>query len=206
MIAVNAKPVTPENSAIAIIRAEHRSLGYVVHTLQHLLREVTAQKAAADFELVATMLYYIGEFPDRCHHPKEDQHLFKRLRRRTALANTVLADLENQHVMAAGMLSSLEQAFVHWQAGAPQGLRPFALMADAYADFLWSHMEQEENHVIPLARKYLTTDDWLAIDLAFGANDDPLCGPHVRDEFARLKLRIVNRLPRKFKHRTEAAG
>jgi len=55
-----------------------------------------------------------------------------------------------------------------------------------------------------MAREYLTADDWRAIDDAFCANDDPLFGTHVRDEFSRLKLRIVNRLPRKFKRPAEA--
>ena len=80
MITADTKPTTPQDSAIAIIKQEHRSLGYVVHTLQRLVRDVAACKANADFEVIAVMLYYIDTFPDRCHHPKEDEHLFRRLR------------------------------------------------------------------------------------------------------------------------------
>ena len=204
MITADTKPTTPEDSGIAIIKQEHRSLGYVVHTLQRLVRDVAACKANADFEVIAVMLYYIDTFPDRCHHPKEDEHLFRRLRGRAPRAHAVLDELQVQHVDGAGMLVSLEQVFVHWQAGAPQGLRSFAQMVDAYADFLWRHMAIEENQVLVMAREYLTADDWRAIDDAFCANDDPLFGTHVRDEFSRLKLRIVNRLPRKFKRHAEA--
>ena len=155
MITADTKPTTPQDSAIAIIKQEHRSLGYVVHTLQRLVRDVAACKANADFEVIAVMLYYIDTFPDRCHHPKEDEHLFRRLRGRAPRAHAVLDELQVQHVDGAGMLVSLQQVFVHWQAGAPQGLRSFAQMVDAYADFLWRHMEIEENQVLVMAREYL---------------------------------------------------
>ena len=191
----------PSESAIAIIKDEHRSMGYIVHTLQRTVHDVAANKAEADFALIATMLYYIDVFPDRCHHPKEDEHLFKRLRSRTTKANTVLDELQRQHVSGARMIACLEQTFVHWQAGAPHGLRPFSQAVDAYAEFLWNHMEQEEKHVFAIAHEYLTEADWRAIDSAFRANEDPLFGTHVRQEFAKIKMRIVNQLPRKFKRR-----
>ena len=192
---------TPSDSAIAIIKDEHRSMGYVVHTLQRTLHDVAANKAEADFPLIATMLYYIDTFPDRCHHPKEDEYLFKRLRNRTATANAVLDELQSQHVIAAKMSACLEQTFVHWQAGAPQGLRPFSQAVEAYAEFLWNHMEQEEKRVLSIAHEYLTEEDWCAIDGAFRANEDPLFGAHVRQEFTKLKMRIINRVPRRLKRR-----
>ena len=42
---------TPRNSAIAIIKEEHRSLGYLMYTLQRVLHDVTMHKAEADFNL-----------------------------------------------------------------------------------------------------------------------------------------------------------
>jgi hypothetical protein len=44
------------------------------------------------------------------------------------------------------------------------------------------------------------------IDDAFCANADPLFGPNVRDEFARLKAGIINRLPHKLRMRAVAAS
>ena len=198
--------MTSRDSAVAIIKEEHRSMGYVVHTLRRVLRDVTAHKAEPDFELVATMLYYIDTFADRCHHPKEDEHLFRRLRSRTTKTNTVLDELQRQHINLAAIMRCLEQTFVHWQGGAPRGLRPFSQTVDAYAESLWDHMQREEDYVLPMAREYLTADDWRAIDGAFSANDDPLFGPQVRDEFMRLKQRIVTRLPPRLKRLAGAGG
>ena len=42
---------------------------------------------------------------------------------------------------------------------------------------------------------------WFTIDRAFRANEDPLFGSAARDEFAKLRQRIVNRLPAKVKRK-----
>jgi hemerythrin-like domain-containing protein len=43
------------------------------------------------------MLYYIREYPQQVHHPKEDQFLFGRLRVRTHELDHVIDRLEYQH-------------------------------------------------------------------------------------------------------------
>jgi hemerythrin-like domain-containing protein len=201
MIDAGIERVTPCDSAIAIIRQEHRSLALLVHSLRQFMLDVGAHKADADYHLVAMMLYYIDTFPDRCHHPKEDEHLFKRLRLRTADANEVLDRLQEEHAVFARMMAGMVQSFVHWQAGAPNGLRPFLQAVNAYADALRNHMELEENQVLAVARAALSADDWRAIDDAFRANDDPLFGTHAREEFAKLRMRIANQLPARLRNR-----
>jgi hemerythrin-like domain-containing protein len=207
MVAVETA-VTPEHPAIVIIKCEHQSLGYVVRTLQHVLHEVASHKAEADFKLMAAMLYYIDTFPDRCHHPKEEEHLFTRLRNRNADLNAILDRLQGQHVQASRMMAHIEQTFVHWQAGAADGAAAFTRAVDAYAELLWDHMKQEEDHVLAAALQYLTDSDWRAVDDAFRANDDPLFGTQVQIQFAKLKRQIINRLPRKLRPRVypDAAG
>lgn len=193
---------SPCDSAVAIILDEHHALNDVVNTLQCLVRELTDQYTSADFPLIACMLYYIDSFTERCHHPKEDEHLFARLRSRTNQADAVLDELQRQHVTSAKLMTYLEQTFVFYQGGAPDGLKRFADAVNAYAELLRDHMKLEENHALKFARDYLRDDDWRAIDCAFRANEDPLFGPRARTEFAQLKLRIVNRLPQKLRLRT----
>lgn len=190
---------TPRESAIAIIKQEHRALGSVMHTLQQVVQEVLTHRIEADHALIACMLYYLDVFPERCHHPKEDEYLFRSLRERTSSADAVLDELQAQHVRSAQMTAYLQQLFVHYLGGAPDGLRHFADAVESYAMFLGDHMEQEEQRVLPLAETYLQQSDWQAIDAAFRANKDPLGGADAQQEFRRLKQRITNLLPRKLK-------
>jgi len=196
--------LTPRDSAIAILKAEHRVLGNVVHTLQEVLEGIAADSCVADFQLVASMLYYLDAFPERCHHPKEDRYLFRCLRARTEKANGILDALAAQHVTSERLMISLEQSFVRYQGGAPGGLRSFAKAVNAYAELQWKHMDLEETRMLSLASEYLSDKDWVAIDRAFRANEDPLSSPDAQDEFAQLRQRIVNRLPTKLRRRARA--
>jgi hemerythrin-like domain-containing protein len=190
---------TPRDAAIAIIREEHRVLGAVMRMLEEVVQEVLTHHIEADHALIACMLYYVDVFPERCHHPKEDEYLFRLLRERTSSTDAVLDELQAQHVRGAQMMTYLQQMFVHYLGGAPDGLRHFADAVEAYAMFLRDHMVQEENQVLPLAEKYLRSGDWQAIDAAFRANKDPLGGGQAQQEFKKLRQRIATLLPRKLK-------
>ena len=184
--------------AAATIRQEHHSLGLVVEVLQRLLVDIDKQHAQPDFALFAAALHYIEDFPERCHHPKEDQHLFDVLRRRTSEFNATLDELQADHIRSGQMVGYMERALVRFQAGAADGLARFKKAVDAYAVMLHQHMETEEI-VIERARGILTVDDWQRIAAAFEANDDPLFGANGREEFRKLYLRIMNLLPRKMR-------
>lgn len=195
----DSNPALPRDSALAIIREEHRMLRSVMHALEQVVQELLTHHIDADHALIACMLYYIEDFPERCHHPKEDEYLFRLLRERTSSADAVLDELQAQHVRSAQMMAYLQRLFVHYLGGAPGGLRHFSDAVESYAAFLEDHMEQEESQVLPVAEKYLQPGDWQAIDAAFRANQDPLRGEQLQQEFRKLKQRITNLLPRKLK-------
>lgn len=196
---MNGEPVvTAYDVAVATITQEHHALGVVMEMLQRLLVDIGKQHAEADFALLAAALYYIDDFPERCHHPKEDEHLFKTLRSRTSAFNAVLDDLQAEHVRSAQMNGYLQRALVHYQGGAPEGYKRFKNAVDAYAGMLRDHMRKEEE-LLAQARDRLIEEDWQEIAAAFDANDDPLFGANRREEFRKLYLRIVNQLPRKMR-------
>ena len=58
--------------AIAIIQDEHRAITAVVEGLRHFVGEIAAGHMAVDHALLGALFEYIGQFPERLHHPKED--------------------------------------------------------------------------------------------------------------------------------------
>lgn len=194
------------DSAIAILQDEHHTLTGVVDLLQRLLDEISRGHGDPDFGLLATILYYLDAFSESVHHPKEDEHLFKRLRMRTRSADALLDELQREHITSAQLMTYLQRAFVGYQGGEPDGFKRFADAINAYAALLRDHMGQEENRVLPLAEQQLQDEDWLQIERAFCANRDPLGAELVREEFRKLRLRIVNRLPSRLRRRVDAGG
>lgn len=183
------------NSALAIIHDEHRSLAAVVHGLRYLVRETCEKNAKPDFRLLWAMIFYLDEFPEKMHHPKENAYLFSRLRQRTHEADAVVAELERQHIVGARHVRDLELALGHYEAGMPDGLDRFSAAVEQFAEETLKHMALEESSVIPLARKHLTTEDWVEIGAAFSENGDPRFDAETDHECRDLFSGIVNLAP-----------
>ena len=181
--------------AIRIIQDEHRSLAAVLHGMLYLVREIREHGAKPDFAVLRAMVYYIDAFPERFHHPKEDQYLFRLLRIRCLEAAPLLDRLETEHRAGAEKIRLLEQALARYQEGGAKEFSAFAAAVDAYAAFHWDHMQAEEKNLLPLAEKHLSAGDWEAIDAAFAGHTDPLFGAAAGREYEALFRRIVNLAP-----------
>ena len=106
--------------AIRKLREEHRSISAVLSGLRELARMAEQSDARPDLAAARAMIYYIDTFPERLHHPKEDEHLFARLVR------------------------ELERAVLSYEQAWPQGGEAFRRTVETYADFHWRHMRKEE--------------------------------------------------------------
>lgn len=178
---------------IDIIHDEHRALASVLQALRFVVGAIRSGKLQPDFRLLAAMVDYITQVPEKVHHPKEDDYLFPALRRRSAKAAELIAVLEQQHSDGYRMTVALLQALIHYQSIGVAGFDAFDTLVQQYLDFNWRHLNQEEAELLPLAREALTEADWQELDAAFSANFDPYAG--AEGEFADLFHRIVNMTP-----------
>jgi hemerythrin-like domain-containing protein len=180
--------------AIAIIQDEHRAITAVVEALRHIVAGIEAGRMAPDHALLGALFDYIEQFPERLHHPKEDDFLFARLRVRRPDAAPVLDALTREHEIGRERFAELKAAWEQFRAD-PRALKPFAERVVRYAHFHWLHMRREEDDVLPLAMAALTGEDWDAIDAAFASNDDPVVGVPASKAFRELFRRLAAILP-----------
>jgi hemerythrin-like domain-containing protein len=180
--------------AISVLKSEHRSISAVLHGLKELARMAQDAKVRPRFQVLRSMLRYMDEYPERLHHPKENDHIFSRLVAREPGARLLVEELQAEHEEGARLIRELERALLFFEEGWPAGAREFQQTVDAYAEFHWKHMRKEEQQLLPLAERALTAEDWKAINEAFAANRDPVAGLQERD-FEQLFSRIANLAP-----------
>src|SRR5438132_3136085 len=180
--------------AIQKIHDEHRSISAVLHGLKQLARDAQDSRVMPEFAVSRAMIHYIDEFPEKLHHPKEDEYLFPPLVGRVPEAQVLIDCLRAEHKQGARLVRELERALVFFEDSWPQGAPQFLNAVEAYADFHWKHMRKEEKEVLPLAERYFTERDWEAIDRAFDTNRDPIAGIREQD-FQKLFSRIVSLAP-----------
>ena len=180
-------------NAIDIIRTEHRALAAVLSGLVEFTDGVSAGRFETDFELLEAMIEYITEVPDKVHHPKEDDYLFKALRKRSNDIGAVLDALQVEHREGPGKTLELRAALKRYRIGGAPEFGAFRAKVREYVESQWQHMSTEETKVLPVARALLTPDDWAAINRAFASNDNPWEGP--AGEYKKLFTRIVTMAP-----------
>jgi hemerythrin-like domain-containing protein len=168
--------------ALTIIRDEHRTISAVLHALKDLARAAQEPGARPAFAALRAMVRYIDEFPEKLHHPKEDD-LLARLVVRAPETRTLVDSLRQEHAEGARLVRELERALLFFEDSANAG--EFLAAVNAYAEFHWQHMRKEEQELLPLAERILGPTDWLALDAAFEANPD----------FEKQFTRIVNLAP-----------
>jgi hemerythrin-like domain-containing protein len=181
--------------AIRIIEDDHRALAAVLHGMRYLVREIRERGAAPRFDVLGAMLYYVDAFPERVHHPRETEYLFRFLRARCKEAAPVLDLLEEEHRAGSGYIRELGQALARYQGGGAAEFPAFAAAVEHFATFELEHMRREEREVLPLAKSRLTPSDWEVIDAAFTGGAVPLLNPKTTAEYAKLFDRIVMLAP-----------
>ncbi|MGD8428795.1 MAG: ATP-binding cassette domain-containing protein [Ectothiorhodospiraceae bacterium] len=183
------------SSAIRVIQTEHNGIWRILNAAEELVAEYERAGNPPDDTLFDALFQYIESYADRVHHPKEDQYLFRALRKRSPEMSAVLDELEAQHLEGPKLVARARQGLREYIANYPQGGEAFREAMEAYVKFQRDHLTREEREVIPRAREALTDEDWRTIDEAFARNDDPLFGEQVRSEFRELHSRIVNLAP-----------
>jgi hemerythrin-like domain-containing protein len=193
------RAIADKETVLETIQREHRALRQVLELLQHLLGSIAEQHSAPDFELLSVALYYIDEFPTRCHHPKEERYLFEAVRKHVPEHAPLLNRLQAEHLLDTRMLRDLHSALVRYQAGAPDGLQLLRARLDIYVAMLQEHVCKEEELLLEI-RHALPAGEWHAIAEGFSADEDPLFGKAQRREFDMLRDRIRSRLPSKLRY------
>ncbi len=179
--------------AIQIIKDEHFAIAAVMYCLRHLVRQMRDHGEAPNFPLLHAILDYIVSYPDRWHHPKENDYLFAAIRARSDIANALIDRLEQDHLDGHPRIEDLKARLNAFERDGEAA--PFYAAAEAYAQTEWDHMRREEDELMPLAERVLTPDDWQRIHDAFRENDNPLYGIKPKEDAERLYQRILALAP-----------
>jgi hemerythrin-like domain-containing protein len=181
---------------LRVIRDEHLALSAMLQSLHLMIRQGPESDARRFFDTVRAMLFYIDEFPERLHHPKESDLLFPRVARRAPQTLHAITRLEQDHLQGEAAVRELQHLLLAWELLGESRRADFTEAYTRYATFYREHMRLEETEILPVAEQCLDADDWRELDQAFAANRDPLTGRYpATPEYERLFQRIVHLAP-----------
>jgi hemerythrin-like domain-containing protein len=183
------------HTALTAIRDEHHVLAAMLRSMLLLIEQHRRTRTPPDFGLLRAMLFYVDEFPERLHHPKEGELLFPQVKRRCPELGTVIDQLERDHARGERAIRELERTLLAYEVLGESRRGAFEQALARYVETYLNHMSMEERLVLPAAERSLNESDWSVLDEAFAANRDPLTGHPTPDAFRPLFSRIVRWAP-----------
>ena len=175
---------------LRILHQEHTNLGKLLKILERRFAELAASDAN-NLELIHDIFVYCQNFPDACHHPKEEL-ILEKLKRRDPDAAARIGELTKEHSDIREKTNTLAQTVSRMLADETISRDAVQAMAQAFIEGYWRHMALEEEHFFPAARQALTVEDWRDIEAEINDPDDPLFSPHVAERYSRLRYEIFD--------------
>jgi hemerythrin-like domain-containing protein len=185
----------PVPSAAQIIRDEHAALAAVLRSLQPLIEQGPGDQPERFFDVLRAMLFYIDEFPEKRHHPRESDLLFPKLARGAPELMPVIQRLEHDHLQGEARVRALQHLLLAWELIGESRREAFVEAVKEYVHFYLEHMRVEETRLLPVAERVLTPQDWAELARAWESARDPLAGGMRDPNYDRLFTRIVLTAP-----------
>jgi hemerythrin-like domain-containing protein len=174
---------------IALLQAEHRNIEKLLRLLEQELRVFNSGERP-EYELLLAVISYFQDYPDRCHHPKEDM-IYAALKLRDPSVAAAVADIETEHRGEAGRLRRFTRIAECIQADQDVLRAAFHGAVRDFVDYQRRHIEKEERLLFPAAIKTLQSQDWADIEARRWDRSDPLFNSAIEEQFALLHRRLV---------------
>ena len=171
------------------LRQEHRNIEKLLGVLEREL-SLFDRGDRPDYEVVLAVIEYFKDYPDSCHHPKEDI-IVEQFKARDPVAAATIGDLEAEHREGAKRLRRVAQAVERVLSG-EEFLRQ--TIDDIIRDFInheRQHMAMEERVLFPAVLNSLRPEDWADVALQLADRYGSLYPWDFEEKFSTLRRNIL---------------
>lgn len=174
---------------IEVLQQEHRNIEKMLRVLEQELY-VFDRGGHPDYEVVRAVIDYFKDYPDTCHHPKENI-VFAKFMARDPVTAATIGDLEAEHREGAKRLSRVAEAI-------EQVLNDQDLLRQTVGDIIRDFIDHERQHigteervVFPAMLKALRPEDWADIALTLADRYSSASEPDFEEKFSALRRNIL---------------
>jgi len=176
-----------------ILSEEHRVIEQVLDCLEKIAHNCTAE-GRLDKTSAEQALDFFRNFADRCHHGKEETHLFpameaKGFSREGGPTGVMLHEHEQGRAHVRGMADAVEEA----AAGKSKAIAQFVTHARGYVNLLREHIEKEDHCLFTMANQTLTANDQEKLMDAFENVEHEQMGLGIHAKFLNLADELADR-------------
>jgi hemerythrin-like domain-containing protein len=143
-------------SATQVLVTEHQAIRRMLGVLDRLCERAAAGGPDGHAQRAGQILEFLQGFADRCHHGKEEQHLFPALVRQGMSSESgPVAVMLAEHRQGRDLIAAMASAQAAWADGDQAAGARFSAAATAYQSLLDAHIEKENNVLFVMADRLL---------------------------------------------------
>ena len=174
---------------IELLRDEHRDIEQLLKVLERELK-VFDRRERPDYEVIQAIIDYFQDYPDCCHHPKEDM-IFDKLKARNPRAAKRIGDVEAEHRQETERLDRVAKVVRHVLLDREILRETFSTVVRDFIDHQRAHMALEERTLFPAAANALRPQDWQEIDSKWNDKTETLFNVAMEEKCHSLRDRIL---------------
>lgn len=174
---------------IELLRDEHRDIEQLLNVLEDEVK-VFDRRERPDYEVIQAIISYFQDYPDCCHHPKEDM-IFDKLKARDPPAAKRIGDVEAEHRQETDRLDRVARVVRNVLLDREIVRQTFSDVMRDFIDHQRAHMAMEERTLFPAAANALRSEDWREIDLKWNDKTESLFNVAMEEKLQSLRDRIL---------------
>jgi hemerythrin-like domain-containing protein len=139
---------------------EHRLIQQMLNVIQRTLERVE-HTHSIDPYFVDTAVDFIRMYADRTHHGKEEDILFRELRKKhlSDKDRQVMDELIEDHVFSRNTTKALVEANIRYRKGIEAALSEVSTHLKTLVGFYPVHIKKEDNVFFPASRAYFSDEE-----------------------------------------------
>ncbi|MBN2218615.1 MAG: hemerythrin domain-containing protein [Pirellulales bacterium] len=175
-----------------ILSDEHRVIEQVLRCLEKIADEAQS-KGTFPRDSAEKAVDFFRNFADRCHHGKEETHLFpameaKGFSRDQGSTGVMIAE----HEQGRGYVRAMAENIARAAEGDAKALQAFVEDTQAYCALLGSHIEKEDHCLFAMADQVFTEDDQRKLLLAFQKVESEEMGAGVHEQYLTMANELAD--------------
>jgi len=165
------------------LRKEHVNFKKLLNLLDAQL-DLLHRGEDPDYQLMTDILYYMTQYSDLIHHPREEAIFSLLLERDSSVVENVAEITRQHHIIGKSGACFYEklESIINSESEIMQ-LQEIELAGRLYGTTLRAHMDKEEQSLFVMAEQLLNDDDWKKIKTETLSKPDPIFGEAIEDRF-----------------------
>ena len=180
-------------NATDILVAEHRVIVQVLNCLEKIIEQATAD-GRPDEKSAREAIDVLRTFADRCHHGKEEAHLFPLMQSRGFGGGCgPVAVMLREHELGRLYVDGMDGAIDRASKGDADALQWFVQHGQSYIRLLREHIQKEDHCLFPRMNQAMKEPDQQSLLAAFEKVETEEMGAGTHEKYLALANGLADR-------------